>query len=70
MSNELKKAKYTPLAEEEKIAGSLTVLLRYMSNTGTERKNLVRKIGDVAEDASRSIWRWSSIKEWGKDKAR
>ena len=37
-----------------------------MGYTGKERKNLVRKIGDVAEDASRSIWRWSSIKEWGK----
>ena len=84
VSSELKKAKYTPLAEEAKQKGwrvriwavevgcrgfparSLTVLLRDMGYTGKERKNLVRKIGDVAEDASRSIWRWSSIKEWGK----
>ena len=88
VSKKLKKAKYTPLAEEAKQKGwrvriwavevgcrgfparSLTVLLRDMGYTGKERKNLVRKIGDVAEDASRSIWRWSSIKEWGKDKAR
>ena len=88
VSSELKKAKYTPLAEGAKQKGwrvriwavevgcrgfpvrSLTVLLRDMGYTGKERKNLVRKIGDVAEDASRSIWRWSSIKEWGKDKAR
>ena len=27
-----------------------------------------RKAGEVAEEASRSIWRWSAIKEWGKDK--
>ena len=41
-----------------------------MGYTGKERENLVKKIRDAAEDANRAIWRWSSIKEWGKDKAR
>ena len=47
-------------------ARSLTVLLRDVGYTGKERKNILRKVGDVAEEASRAIWRWSSIKEWGK----
>jgi hypothetical protein len=47
-------------------ARSLTVLFRDMGYTGRERKELLRRIGDVAEEASRAIWRWSSIKEWGK----
>ena len=33
-----------------------------------ERKDLLRKIGEVAEEASMSIWRWCAIKEWGKDR--
>ena len=48
-------------------ARSLTVLLRDVGYTGKERKNILRKVGDVAEEASRAIWRWSSIKEWHKD---
>ena len=48
-------------------ARSMTVLLRDVGYTGKERKNILRKIGDVAEEASRAIWRWSSIKEWSKD---
>ena len=47
-------------------ARSLTVLFRDTGYTGRERKELLRRIGDVAEEASRAIWRWSSIKEWGK----
>ena len=47
-------------------ARSLTVLLRDMGYTGKERKTLLSKIGSVAEEASRAIWSWSNIKEWGK----
>ena len=49
-------------------ARSLTVLLRDMGYTGKERKSLLRMIGNVAEEASRAIWSWSNIKEWGKMK--
>ena len=49
-------------------ARSATGLLGDLGYTGRERKDLLRKIGEVAEEASRSIWRWSAIKEWCKDK--
>ena len=49
-------------------ARSMTVLLRDMGYTGRERKDLLRRIGETAEEASRLIWRWSSIRDWGKDK--
>ena len=48
-------------------ARSVAGLLRDLGYTGRERKYLLRKIGEVAEEASRSIWRWSTIKEWVKD---
>ena len=47
-------------------ARSITVMLRDIGYTGRERKDLVRRIGDVAEEASRTIWRSSCVKEWGK----
>ena len=49
-------------------ARSLTMLLRDIGFTGKERKSMLRKIGNVAEEASRAIWSWSNIKEWGKKK--
>ena len=72
----MKKAKYSPLAEEAKQRGwrvriwavkvgckcfpaqSLTVLFRDMGCNGREWK-----MWDVTKEASRAIWRWSSIKE-------
>ena len=47
-------------------AQSMTALLRDIGYTGKERKALLRKIGDVTEEASRAIWSWSNVKEWGK----
>ena len=44
-------------------ARSATGLLGDLGYTGRERKDLLRKIGEVAEEASRPIWRWSAIKE-------
>ena len=46
---------------------SVAGLLRDLGYTGRERKDLLRMIEEVAKDASRSIWRWSTIKEWVKD---
>merc|ERR1711923_439072 len=37
-------------------AQSMTALLRDIGYTGKERKALLRKIGDVTEEASRAIW--------------
>ena len=41
-------------------------LLRDLGYTGRKRKDLLRKIEEVAEEAIWSIWRWGAIKEWGK----
>ena len=51
-------------SQQDQLAG----LLRDLGYTGREMKYLLRKIGEVADEASRTIWRWSAIKEWGKDK--
>ena len=47
-------------------ARSMATLLRDMGYTGRERKALLGKIGNAAEEASRAIWSWSNIKEWSK----
>ena len=44
-------------------ARSITAMLKDIGYTGRERKDLVRRIVDVAEEASRAIWRWSYVKE-------
>ena len=79
VSSELKKAEYTPVAEEAKQNGwrvrmwgmevgcrgfparSITAMLKYIEYTGRERKDLLRRIEEVAEEASRAIW--SCVKE-------
>ena len=46
-------------------ATSMASLLKDMGIEGGERKRRLKKIGEAAEKASRSIWNWSRTKEWG-----
>lgn len=47
-------------------ASSMASLLKDMGVDGGERKRRLKKIGEAAEMASRSIWNWSRMKDWGK----
>ena len=40
-------------------------MLKDIGFGGGERKRCLKKVGEVAERASRSIWTWSRMKEWG-----
>ena len=44
---------------------SMASLLKDMRIDGGERKRRLQKIGEAAEKASRSVWNWSRMKEWG-----
>ena len=46
-------------------ASSLATLLKDMGIAGGERRRRLKRIGEAAERASKSIWNWSKIKEWG-----
>ena len=46
-------------------AASFATLLKDIGFGGGERKRCLKKVGEVAERASRSIWTWSRMKEWG-----
>ena len=46
-------------------ASSMAALLKDMGVDGGERKRRLKKIGEAAEKASKSIWNWSRMKEWG-----
>ena len=47
-------------------ARSLSTLLRALGYGGKERKQAMNKLGEKAEEASRAIWSWSNMKEWGR----
>ena len=47
-------------------ARSMTRLLKDMGYTGRKRKAALRKLGEKAEEASRAIWGWSNMKNWGR----
>ena len=49
-------------------ASSMVSLLRDMGVEGGERKRTLKRIGETAEKASKSIWNWSRIREWGQKK--
>ena len=49
-------------------ASSMATLLKDMGYRGSQRKTLLKKIGNTAEVASQSIWKWSNFKKWGKTK--
>ena len=46
-------------------ASSLATLLKDMGIAGGERGRRLKRIREAAERASKSIWNWSKMKEWG-----
>ena len=48
-------------------AASMSTLLREIGLAGKERKKVMEKLGSVAEEASRTIWRASHYKNWGRN---
>ena len=46
-------------------ASSMASLLKDLGVEGGERKRRLKRIGEAAEKASKSIWNWSRMKEWG-----
>ena len=47
-------------------ASSLASFLKEIGVQGGERKRMLNRMGEAAERASRSVWRWSHFKEWGR----
>ena len=45
---------------------SMSTLLREIGLAGGERKKVMEKLGYIAEEASRTIWRASHHKNWGR----
>ena len=48
-------------------AVSMSSLLREIGLTGGERKRVMEKLGNTAEEASRTLWRASHHKNWGRN---
>ena len=46
-------------------ASSLATFLKDIGIGGGERRRRLKRIGETAERASKSIWNWSRMKEWG-----
>ena len=46
-------------------AVSMSRLLKELGFVGGERRKMMEKLGGLAEEASRSIWRASHYKNWG-----
>ena len=46
---------------------SLPQVLRDVGYEGKERKQIIKKVEDVAEQCSHMIWRWSHCKAWGRE---
>ena len=49
-------------------ASSMVSLLRDLGIEGGERRRKLKQIGEAAEKASKAIWNWSRMKEWGQKK--
>ena len=47
-------------------ASSMASFLKEMGVQGGERKRMLSRMGEAAERASRTVWRWSHFKEWGR----
>ena len=47
-------------------ARSMSSLLNALGFQGKERKKAMKRLGEKAEEASRAIWGWSNMKEWGR----
>ena len=46
-------------------ASSMTSFLKEIGYKGKERKRVLDEIGQTAESATHSIWKWSQMKNWG-----
>ena len=46
-------------------AVSMSRLLKELGMKGSERKKVTEKLGNIAEEASRSLWKASHYKNWG-----
>ena len=46
-------------------AASMASFLKEIGIQGNERRRKLKRIGEVAENASRAIWGWSHYKNWG-----
>ena len=49
-------------------ASSMVSLLRDLGIEGGERRRKLKQIGEATEKASKAIWNWSRMKEWGQKK--
>ena len=49
-------------------AASMASLLKDLGFKGSQRGKLLKKMGQTAESASHSIWRWSHFQEWGRER--
>ena len=46
-------------------AASMAIFLKEIGINGNERRRTFNRLGEIAENASRAIWRWSHFKSWG-----
>ena len=46
-------------------AASMATFLKEVGINGNERRRKLNRLGEIAENASRAIWRWSHFKSWG-----
>ena len=46
-------------------AASMVTFSKEIGINGTERRRKLKRMGEIAENASRAIWRWSHFKSWG-----
>ena len=46
-------------------ARSLTQLLKDIGYRGRQKKNIIKKVEEVAENSTHAIWNWSHSKKWG-----
>ena len=46
-------------------ASSMTSFLKEIGYKGKGRKRVIDEIGQTAESATHSIWKWSQMKYWG-----
>ena len=49
-------------------AVSMSRLLKDLGFAGGERRKMMEKLGSIAEEASRSLWKASHYKNWGNNK--
>ena len=49
-------------------AASMAALFRDLGVKGRKKALLLKKIGEEAEKASRTLWRMSKVKSWGMKK--